>query len=249
MFVTRKCIANRWIFLLKLWDYVSAAPVRSKYLQCKSGILCSIFIVFNSNEVLLNKGNCLVKQESSPAWIHEDLLCLPISCPISGRHPHPVRGGGYHHPHTVPTGGTPIQPQRGVPPPSPNREVPPSSFNGGGVPVSQMAYALSGRMRVPPPNWEGVPPSWPGEWVPLPWPGKGVPTDLGRETPHPDLGRGYPPQLDLGRGIPLCQLDGGKTPPPLLRGCGRTDACENITFPILRMRAVLMGSINIELLM
>ena len=63
---------------------------------------------------------------------------------------------------------------------------------------------------------------------PMSRPGMGYPhTDLGTRYPHPhpDLGRGYPPPS---------WLDG--VPPPPLRGFERTDAFENSTFPILRMR-------------
>ena len=60
----------------------------------------------------------------------------------------------------------------------------------------------------------------------------------GGGIPHPDLGRGTPHQSDRstpsrpGKGVPLIGWMGYPC------GCGRTDASENITFPILRMRAV-----------
>ena len=101
----------------------------------------------------------------------------------------------------------------------------------------------------------GTPPSWDLTWIggyPLPrevppsqvgYPHldleKGTPClDLGRGYPHLDLTRGYPPPPPgPGKGYPP-SVDGLHPPPPPSR-CERADACENITFPILRIRAVI----------
>ena len=124
------------------------------------------------------------------------------------------------------------------------RYPPPHPDLGRGYPISWMGYPpgpdlgrgvgypLSAGWATPSPlSWMGYPPSRPGKVVlPVNWMGYPHP-DLGMGTPHqldgvppcPDLGRGYPPSVD---GVPLPAK------------CEWTDACENITFPILRMRAV-----------
>ena len=124
------------------------------------------------------------------------------------------RGGGVPHP--VWTGGVPHQVltrevHRGTP----------------SHPDLGMGYPLISRMGYPSvQTWDGVPP--PTQTYPPSGPGMGYPpSGPGMGYPPPDLGWGTPlsagwgtPRLDLGRG----------TPPP--GRCERTDACENITFPI-----------------
>ena len=123
---------------------------------------------------------------------------------------------------------------------------------GGGTPSQvRMGVSLS---KV----WTGGTPfpGLDGGWVPLPRSGYPLPPhpDLGRGYPHPDLRRGTPPpHPDLGRGYPSSGRKGvspsqrmGIPPPPIKkegeppcqpdggthRKCGRTDACENITFSV-----------------
>ena len=69
--------------------------------------------------------------------------------------------------------------------------------------------------------------------------GSGTPSQVRmRVSPHQGPRSGWrvlSPRPDLGRGYPLPSA-GWACPPS--RGCGRTDACENITFPLLWMQAV-----------
>ena len=72
-------------------------------------------------------------------------------------------------------------------------------------------------------TWEGIPPSWPGKGVPpiLTWDGVPLPI-LTWEEGKP------PPPSWPGKGVPPLVGQMGVHP----GRCGRTDACENITFPI-----------------
>ena len=108
----------------------------------------------------------------------------------------------------------------------------------GGTPCLGRGYPLPGK-RVPP-TWEGVPPDWKGG---TPCVGRGYPPTWERGTPHlgrgcPLPGKGVPPTWEGGTphqldGVPPHQLDG--YPPHQVWTDRQT---ENITFPILRMRAV-----------
>ena len=96
--------------------------------------------------------------------------------------------------------------------------------------------------------------------------GRGTPhLDLGREYPPPGPGKGYPPHLDLGRGypppgpgkgVPPTWTWEGVTPPQTWDGvppssagrgtppprCGLTHRLKILPLPILRMRAVKIGT-------
>ena len=90
----------------------------------------------------------------------------------------------------------------------------------------------------------GVPHLWLGG-LPYPWPGGtltwGTPSHL--ELGHPQEGiweqlLGYPQKGHDTSGS-IMGWRWGNSPPP--RWCGQTHICENSTFPILRMRAVING--------
>ena len=100
-------------------------------------------------------------------------------------------------------------------------------------------------------NTRGIPPApsicrwWGGGGFPHPVLTQGVPqvspsvrwgTNPRQEggTPHPDW-EGIPPVLSWERGTPPASWIGSP------HGCGWTDSCENISFPILRMRAVTIN--------
>ena len=161
--------------------------------------------------------NISIKQkESPPAWT-QGAYRMPHSkcslcCSVSwgGGVPHPM-GGGH----------TPIQSQWGIPPSSPERVEGTPSSPKGGTPIQSLCQGD---------------PIQPQRGYPHPVPMVGV--------LHPDLTGGNPiqshweestPMSWPGKGAPLHWPDEG-TP----RGCGWTDACENITFPIFRMREVNM---------
>ena len=75
-------------------------------------------------------------------------------------------------------GGTPSSPGRGGTPSSPGQ---------GGTPSSPCQGV--------PQTWDGVPHQLDG--VPPPEPRMGYPPDLGWGTPHPDLGQGNPPAIEV----------------------------------------------------
>ena len=120
--------------------------------------------------------------------------------------------------------------------------TPSSPGGGGGTLGTPTPSRPGGYPRCIPNNPDLVrgypPPSRPGMGYPHPDLRWGTPThtwervpphqDLRWGTPHPDLGWGTPPPTDLGCG----------TPPP------KCEQTENITFPILRMRAVKMPEMS-----
>ena len=95
-------------------------------------------------------------------------------------------------------------------------------------------YSLCCPNWVPPPR-PGYPPQPgypPGQGTPLPRPGYPPPAGPGREPPpRLDLA-GYPPRLPHGILGNVAKHYGIWVPPPVDRQMdGRTDACQNITFP------------------
>ena len=99
----------------------------------------------------------------------------------------------------------------------------PHLWTGGGYPTSGWGYPSQVQMgdTLARSRWGGVP--WPG-------PDGGTPARSRWGVPRPGPDGRYPGQV---------QMRGSPARVGVPASCGRTHTCENITFPILRMRAVV----------